>query len=466
MKVTLIGCGRVGLVSGACLAEIGHHVVCTDRDQSKIHTLNCGQTHFYERYLDELIQRGRHNHRLRFSSEAGEAVYHGEVVFICVNTPPLESGDADLTALDHVAKLIAHHARASQLVVEKSTVPVRTGQQLRRALSVYNRNPRVNFLVASNPEFLREGTAVGDFLHPNRIVVGVEEPQAEKMLRELYQPLQERNFDCPVHERCPPADPCPFVVTSIESAELIKHASNSFLALKISYANALADLCERVGADVEQVAYAMGLDPRIGPDFLRAGLGFGGFCLPKDIQAFIRLAEQAGMDFALLREAERINKQRIERILEKVRDALWVLKDKQVGLLGLAFKANTDDIRFAPSLDMIQRLLAEGALVRAYDPQAMANTRAVYPSVQYAADPYEVASGADAVLVVTDWDDFRTLDWERVYRVMNRPLIIDGRNLLDPIAMAELGFEYYSVGRPALERKAPRRETSPGSSRP
>ncbi len=322
-----------------------------------------------------------------------------------------------------------------------------TSQRLTTSRGALRRG--VGFRVASNPEFLREGTGVEDFLHPDRIVVGVEDEATERQLRELYQPILAQHFNCPVHvPACPPARPPALLVTSINSAELIKHASNSFLALKISYANAIADLCENLGANVEEVIRAVGMDPRIGPQFLRAGLGFGGFCLPKDVQAFIYLAEEAGVDFAMLKEAERINRRRIDLFLEKVRRALWVVKDKQIAVLGLAFKPNTDDIRFAPAIELIQRLLAEGARIRACDEQAIEKTRALFPDVFYSRDPYEAVQGADALLIVTEWEEFRQLDFKRVHDSMARALILDGRNLLDPAAMRALGFEYHSFGRP------------------
>src|SRR5574337_1369809 len=344
LRISVIGCGYVGLVTGGCLAEAGHQVVCTDNDAARIATLQAGRTPIYEPHLDTILEAQRRSGRIRFTGDSGEAVRASEVIFICVGTPPRETGEADLSAIDNVARLIATEARTPKLVVEKSTVPAQTGQELKRALAVYNRNGQVTFRVASNPEFLREGTAVGDFLHPDRIVVGVEDEATEKEFREIYRPILEGKFQCPVHApACPPLDPPELLVTTINSAELIKHASNSFLALKISYANVIADLCERLGGDVEEVTRAMGMDPRIGPQFLRAGLGFGGFCLPKDIQAFIRLAERAGINFRLLKEAERINDQQVERFLEKARHALWVIKEKQIGVLGLAFKPDTDD---------------------------------------------------------------------------------------------------------------------------
>ena len=449
MRISVIGCGYVGLVSGACLAETGHEVVCTDNDPARIKTLEAGKLPIFEPYLDTILAATRRSGNLKFTGDAGDAIRSGEAIFICVGTPPLENGEADLSAIDNVARLIATEAGEPKLVIEKSTVPAQTGQQLKHALTVYGRSGGVKFRVASNPEFLREGTAVEDFLHPDRIVVGVEEEVTEKQFREIYRPILEGRFNCPVHApACPLAKSPPLLVTTIASAELIKHASNSYLGLKISYANMIADLCERLGANVEEVTRAIGLDPRIGPQFLRAGLGFGGFCLPKDIQAFIRLAERAGVDFGLLKEAERVNKGRIDQFLDKTRRALWVVKDKQIGILGLAFKPNTDDIRFAPAIEVIGRLLAEGAQVRACDPEAMEKTRAVLPQIGYSRDPYEVARGADALLVVTEWDEFRQLDWKRIAGLMARPLVIDGRNLLEPAAMKALGFEYHSFGRP------------------
>lgn len=449
MRISVIGCGYVGLVTAACLAEAGHEVVCTDKDTAKIGQLNAGRIPIFELHLDQLVSRNCREKRLMFTANVGEAVRVGDIVFICVGTPPLENGDADLSAIDSVARLIATEARTPKLVVEKSTVPVQTGQQLRQALAVYGRKSGLVFRVASNPEFLREGTGVEDFLHPDRIVIGVDDESAEKDLREVYQPILHRQFNCPVHaSTCPPQEQAECVVTSINSAELIKHASNSFLALKISYANAISDLCELLGGNVEEVTRAIGLDQRIGSRFLRAGLGFGGFCLPKDVQAFIRLAERAGMDFALLREAERINKQRIQLFVEKIRQALWVIKDKKIGVLGLAFKPFTDDIRFSPPIDLVRQLLAEGARVIAYDRAAMERARKLLPEIRYGKDPYEAAADADALVIATEWPEFATLDWERIHRSMARPLVLDGRNLLDPAHMAQMGFEYHSFGRP------------------
>lgn len=456
MRISVIGCGYVGLVTGTCLAEAGHEVICTDNDPERIASLRAGVVPIYEPHLDSMLAANRQAQRLSFTSDAGEAVRRGEAIFICVGTPPLENGEADLSAIDDVARLIAAEACESKLVVEKSTVPAQTGQQLKRVLEVYRRNGTAQFRVASNPEFLREGTAVQDFLHPDRVVFGVEDEVSEKQLRAIYRPILERKFRCPVHMNgCPATQPPTLVVTTINSAELIKHASNSFLAMKVSFANMIADLCEKVGADIKEVTRAMGMDQRIGPRFLDAGLGFGGFCLPKDVQAFIRLAERSGVDFNMLKEAERVNKRRVDLFFEKIRQALWVVKDKQVGVLGLAFKANTDDIRFAPSLDVIRRLLAEGAEVRAYDQEAMDRTSQVFPEVHFCREPYEVAQDADALLILTEWEEFRQLDWGRVHGLMARPLVIDGRNLLNPAAMLERGFEYYCFGRPMESAAAP-----------
>jgi UDPglucose 6-dehydrogenase len=449
LKISVIGTGYVGLVTGACFAEIGHEVVCTDNDTAKIRTLESGGLPIYEPGLEKVIAKARKEKRLSFRENPADAIAAGDAIFICVGTPPLPNGDADLSAIDHVARVVATEAKSPKLVVEKSTVPARTGQELKRALSVYSRKTGVAFQVASNPEFLREGTAVGDFLHPDRIVVGVEDEKAEKQLKDIYRPVLERKFNCPVHApECPKSPDPVWVVTTINSAELIKHASNSFLAMKISYANMVADLAERLGADIEEVVRAMGLDPRIGGSFLSAGLGFGGFCFPKDLQAFVFLAERSGVDFSMLKEAEKINKRRIDRFMEKIREALWVIRGKQISVLGLAFKPNTDDIRFAPAIDLVKLLLAEGARIRAYDPEAMERARAVLPQVEYAKSAYEAAQNSEALIIATEWDEFRKLDWDRVHDDMARPLVLDGRNLLSPREMRKRGFEYHCFGRP------------------
>jgi UDPglucose 6-dehydrogenase len=457
VRISVIGAGYVGLVTGACLAELGHVVLCTDNDKTKIDVLESGKLPIFEPGLDGIVASNRNNGRLSFSADPAQAVAQGDVIFICVGTPPLPNGDADLSSIDRVAQMVAAEAKSDKLVVEKSTVPAQTGQQLKRVLEIYGRGRAVRFRVASNPEFLREGTAVGDFLHPDRIVIGVDDQVAEKHLREIYRPVLEQGFDCPVHNgSCPRGNQPAWLVTTINSAELIKHASNSFLAIKISYANMVSDLAERLGANVEEVMHGVGLDPRIGGHFFKPGLGFGGFCLPKDLQAFVRLAERHGVDFSMLREAERINHQRIENFVEKLRHLLWVLKGKKIGVLGLAFKANTDDIRFAPSIELINRLKQEGVQVGAYDPQAMEKIHGHFPELKCAKDAYEAAQDADALLIVTEWPEFRDLDWKHIRQSMARPLVLDGRNLLSPQEMSALGFEYQSIGRPKAPEVLPK----------
>ena len=349
--------------------------------------------------------------------------------------------------MEKVARRIGELSPSYKLVVEKSTVPVQTGMWIEKTLKVYGNGDNIEFDVASNPEFLREGTAVMDFLHPDRIVVGVEHPRAERLLREMYDPIIRRTFSCPLHPACPVAEPVPFLVTDIRSAELIKHASNSFLAMKISFINSVADLCELVGADVERVAEGMGLDRRIGRAFLNAGLGFGGFCFPKDLQAFVKIAEKCGHDFGLLREVDRINQARIPQAIRKLKDHLWSLKDKVIGVWGLAFKPDTDDLRYAPAIALIKQLLAEGAVVRAYDPKAMEKARRELSTLIYCDDPYGAVSGADALVVATEWKEFEALDLTRVKHLMRRPLILDGRNLFDREKMRSMGFEYLGTGR-------------------
>jgi UDPglucose 6-dehydrogenase len=448
VRLTVIGCGYVGLVTGACLAAAGHEVICTDIDEKRIDQLKAGKVPIYEEHLDEVLKRAVAEQKISYTSNTGEAIRAGDVIFICVGTPPKESGAADLSAIDHVARQVATEARSPKLVVEKSTVPALTGVQLQKALAAYSRGSGPKFQVASNPEFLREGTAVGDFFHPDRIVVGVEDADSAAKLQEIYQPILDRKFHCPIHAGgCPKETAGELLVTTINSAELIKHASNSFLALKISYANVISDLCERIGADVEEVTHAMGLDPRIGAQFLKAGLGFGGFCFPKDIQAFIHLSSSVGVDFEMLKAAERVNKQRLERFFEKIHHALWVIKGKRVAVLGLAFKANTDDIRLAPALEVIRKLLEEGAIVHASDPEAIARTKPIFPQAVYHEDPYDALKQADAALVCTEWQIFRNIDWERAGQLMARRLVIDGRNLYSPKKMKELDFDYYSFGR-------------------
>ena len=445
MKLSVIGAGYVGLTTAACLAQIGHDVFCSESDLGKLGKLQNGEMPIFEPHLEEVVKGSCAAGRLRFGSTE-DAISWGDAIFICVGTPPLPNGDADLSAIEAVARMIAKRASGYRLIIEKSTVPVQTGAQLRKHLSVHNTNG-LRYDVASNPEFLREGTSVGDFLHPDRIVIGVDSERAEELLREIYKPIIDQKFECPVHEDCGNRKEPHFLVTDTGSAELIKHASNSFLAMKISFINMVANLCEAVGADVTKVAQGMGLDPRIGSAFLNPGIGFGGFCFPKDVQAFIRIAEKSGCDFSLLKEVEKINQTRVQHFVEKIRRELWVIRGKKIALWGLAFKPNTDDVRFAPSIALAKALLAEGAQLSAYDPEAMTKAEAVIPEIKCCADAYEAALGADAILVVTEWDEFRALDWKRVRSVVEQPLIIDGRNAFRPEEITCQGFRYVSIGR-------------------
>ena len=445
MKLSVIGAGYVGLTTAACFAQVGHEVFCSENDAEKLAKLQSGVMPLFEPHLEDVIEGVRKVGRLQFGSTE-EAIAFGDAIFICVGTPPLPNGDADLSAIEGVARSIAKRATGYRLVVEKSTVPVQTGAQLRKHLSVHSTNGLL-YDVASNPEFLREGTSVEDFLHPERIVVGADSPRAAELLREIYEPIVKQRFTCPIHSACPKHKDPIFLVTDINSAELIKHASNSFLAMKISFINMVANLCEVVGADVTKVAEGMGLDPRIGPAFLHPGIGFGGFCFPKDVQAFIRIAEKSGCDFSLLKEVEKINQRRVDHFIEKIRKELWVVRGKKIAVWGLAFKPNTDDVRFAPSLSLIKALSEEGAIVRAYDPEAMQKTKAVLPDITYCDDPYQAAADADAILIVTEWDEFRNVDWNRLLSTVEQPLVIDGRNVFVPGEVSRNGFRYVSIGR-------------------
>jgi UDPglucose 6-dehydrogenase len=445
MKISVIGAGYVGLTTAACLAQIGHEVFCGESDVEKLSKLESGVMPLFEPHLEDVMKGVRKVGRLHFGPSE-EAIVWGEVIFICVGTPPLPNGDADLSAIEGVARAIAKRATGYRLIVEKSTVPVQTGAQLRKHLSVHS-TKGLKCDVASNPEFLREGTSVEDFLHPDRIVIGADSTRAEALLREIYEPIVTQSFTCPIHSNCAQRKAPVFLVTDIGSAELIKHASNSFLAMKISFINMVANLCEEVGADVTKVAEGMGLDPRIGPDFLYPGIGFGGFCFPKDLQAFIRIAEKSGCDFSLLREVEKINQRRVAHFVEKIRKELWVVGRKKIALWGLAFKPNTDDVRFAPSLALVKTLMDEGALVQAYDPEATEKAKAVIPNITCCADAYQAAAGTDAILIVTEWDEFRKIDWKRVLSVVEQPLVIDGRNLFSPEEITRHGFRYVSIGR-------------------
>ncbi|HWF91633.1 MAG TPA: UDP-glucose/GDP-mannose dehydrogenase family protein [Terriglobales bacterium] len=454
MKISVIGAGYVGLTTAACLSQIGHDVFCSESDPEKLGKLKNGIMPLFEPGLEAIMKAGLASGRLRFGSTES-AVDWGRAIFICVGTPPLDNGEADLSAVEGVARTIAKRASGYRLVIEKSTVPVQTGSQLRKYLSA-NSTSGLQYDVASNPEFLREGSAVGDLLHPDRIVVGVDSPRAEKILREIYEPIIQQKFSCPIHAQCPGKGMPVFFVTDTSSAELIKHASNSFLAMKISFINMVANLCEAVGADVTKVAEGMGLDPRIGSSFLNPGLGFGGFCFPKDVQAFIRIAEKSGCDFSLLKEVEKINQRRIQHFVNKLREELWIMRGKKIAIWGLAFKPNTDDVRFAQSIALVKSLLSEGAVLCAYDPEATEKARAIFPDLHYAADPYEAAEGADAIVIATEWEMFRNIDWNRLRNIVENPLIVDGRNIFGRDEVACQGFHYVSIGRTAArpqERK-------------
>ncbi|HZE98169.1 MAG TPA: UDP-glucose/GDP-mannose dehydrogenase family protein [Planctomycetota bacterium] len=430
MNISIIGTGHVGLITGACLAERGHKVLCVDSDERKVKLLKSGKMPIYEPDLEPLVTRNVKAGRLKFGGSNADAVVFGKVIFICVPTPPTASGGADLSYIESVSRDIALALTEYRLVVEKSTVPVRTGGHVRSVIGKYAKKG-VDFDVASNPEFLREGSAIADTLHPDRVVFGVETHRAEMVLRDVYKPFK-----------------APIVVTDIKSAELIKHASNSFLALKISYANALAAICERAGASVTEVVRGMGMDVRIGSSFLNAGIGYGGSCFPKDVAAFEAISKDLGYDFGLLREVMKVNQDARERFLKKVEEELWIVKGKTIAALGLSFKPNTDDLRESVGLAVVQRLSERGAKVRAYDPQAMEKAKAHLKDVTLCGGPYEAAHGADCVLLLTEWDEFKSLDWKKMKKGMAHPTLIDGRNLFDPGTMRELGFTYRSVGRP------------------
>ncbi|MBM3249471.1 MAG: UDP-glucose/GDP-mannose dehydrogenase family protein [Candidatus Omnitrophica bacterium] len=429
MNIAIIGSGYVGLVTGACLAELGNRVVCCDSDAKKISGLKKGVVPIFEPGLEELIANNVKRKRLSFTRNIKEALKGAAVIFIAVGTPPLENGEADLSGIENVCRSIAANMRGYRLIVEKSTVPVETCERVKDTISIYVKQ-KARFDVASNPEFLREGSAINDFMHPDRIVIGVESKKARDILSDLYKPLN-----------------APIVVTNIKSAELIKHASNAFLATKISFINAISRICDIVGADVLEVASGMGLDKRIGRAFLDAGLGYGGSCFPKDLDAFLTISRKLGYDFELLKAVKDINESQQEVLLQKVKDLLWVVKDKTIGVLGLSFKPDTDDIRNAPSLGLIRALQREGARIRAYDPQALEKAKDCLRGVVFCKDSYEVCRGSDCLLVVTEWNEFKELDFSRVKKLLKRPLVIDGRNIYDPKAMKSLGFTYAGIGR-------------------
>src|ERR1700722_13321665 len=429
MKLTIIGTGYVGLVTGTCFAEVGHNVICVDRDQAKINLLQSGGIPIYEPGLDEMVKKNVAAGRLHFTASTAEGVDKSDVIFIAVPTPPLPDGAVDLSFIEGVAREIAASMTSYKIIVDKSTVPVKTGEKVAETINRYCK-AKVEFDVASNPEFLREGFAVEDLMKPDRIVVGVRSQRPVAAMKEIYAPFN-----------------APIIVTDISSAELIKHAANSFLALKISYINAISVICEATGANVQEVANGMGMDARIGRRFLDASLGFGGSCFPKDLSAFIKISEQLGYDFGLLREVQRINAEQMNRFVKKIVETLWVLKDKTIGVLGLAFKQNTDDIRLSPAIELCHRLQREGAALRVHDPKAMDKARSVLPDVTYVNDMNEVAEGCDALIIATEWPEFKKLDLERARKALTHPIMFDGRNLFNVEEMESLGFIYKSIGR-------------------
>ncbi len=453
VSICVIGSGYVGLVAAVCFAEIGHPVICVDNDDAKIRTLREGGVPIYEDHLPELLSRHL-NRGVEFTSDLASAVERSEAIFIAVGTPQGDSGAADLSYVEAVVASIARSVDSYKVIVEKSTVPVYTNEWIRRVLYRHGVNP-AHFDVVSNPEFLREGTAVIDFLHPDRIIVGANSERAADVLRRIYEPLTGGSYYARPEalQGMRTADnPAPLLVTAAQSAEIIKHASNAFLALKISFINAVANLAEVVDADIEDIATGIGMDSRIGPKFLSAGIGYGGSCFPKDVAAFHWVAQQRGVDFQLLKEVRKINETQKNIFFNKVLSALWTLRGKRLAAFGLAFKGNTDDIRESPAIDLIHRLIEAGASVTAYDPAAMDRAASVLPpseKLRYASSTYEAAQDADAVLILTDWKEFAELDLVRLNRAVRFPIVIDGRNLYKPDHMQNHGFTYVSVGRPA-----------------
>jgi len=429
MKLSIIGTGYVGLVTGTCFAEVGHHVICVDNDATKVKMLQAGGIPIYEPGLEELVKKNVAAGRLKFTNSTAEGVQNSDVIFIAVPTPPQPDGSVDLSYIERVARDIAAAMTSYKIVVDKSTVPVKTGEKVAETIRRYC-TAKVEFDVVSNPEFLREGFAVGDLMQPDRVVIGVASQRPAAAMKEIYTPFK-----------------APIIVTDINSAELIKHAANSFLALKISYINAIANICEAAGANVQEVAHGIGLDERIGRRFLNAGIGFGGSCFPKDLSAFIKISEQVGYEFKLLKEVQRINADQMERFVKKITDTLWVLKDKKIGVLGLAFKQNTDDVRSSPAIDLCQRLLKDGATLRVHDPKAMDKAKSLLPNVNYVDDMNAVADGCDALVIATEWEEFKQLDLARAKKGLTHPILFDGRNLFDPAEMEKLGWIYKSVGR-------------------
>ena len=430
MKITVVGCGYVGLVSGACFASLGNQVICVDVDAKKVAMLKKGRSPIYEQGLEGLIQDSLRTKRIEFTTDLGSATRRSDVIFIAVGTPPKPNGDADLSYIENVTRVVAKEIKNSyKLIVEKSTVPVQTGLWIKATLARHARK-NAPFDVASNPEFLREGSAVSDFLNPDRIIVGTESKKAREIMHDLYRPLK-----------------APILFTDINSAEIIKHASNSFLAAKISFINAISNICEAAKADVEQVAAGMGLDHRIGKEFLSAGIGFGGSCFPKDLSAFIYISNKLGYDFKLLKVVEEINEEQKKIFVKKIRKAAGDLRSKTVAVLGLAFKPNTDDMRCAPSVDIISALKQQGAKIRCYDPHAIPKAKTVLKGVTYCQDSYSCCEGSDFAVILTEWHEFKELDLKRVKTLLKQRLLFDGRNIYEPERMKKLGLRYISIGR-------------------
>lgn len=436
MRVAVIGVGHVGLVTAATMASLGHDVVGCDSDEERIIGLQAGRCPFFEPGLEDLLRKTMNEGYLSFTHSIEEALSAVQIAFICVGTPPRASGEANLLAVEEVARTVARHAPSTVTVVEKSTVPVGTAQRIKHALMLERQDRTAEMDVVSSPEFLREGSAIRDSLEPDRILVGAASERAKARMRELYKPLVDRGHL--------------LIETDIATAELSKHACNAFLALKVSYANTLARICEKVGADVVAVADVMGSDSRIERAYLNAGLGYGGYCFPKDLEAFQRLAEQAGAPFPMLREVARINSAAIDAALAKIKEALWNLEAKRVGLLGLSFKPNTDDVRFSPALELAGRLLREDAVVVGYDPEAATAAKAELPELELAPDPYAVAAGAHCIVLCTEWDEFRELDLPNLAKTMTYPILVDARNLFAPEDARRAGFTYYPTGRPPV----------------
>ena len=435
MDLAIIGSGYVGLVTGACFADVGHNVICVDNDVQKIKLLQDGKVPIYEPGLEEVIHRNVSAHRLRFSSSIAEGVDKSQIIFIAVPTPQQPNGDVDLSFIEKVAREIAAVLSDYRVIVDKSTVPVKTGEKVAESIKRYNRH-RAKFDVVSNPEFLREGCAVSDLMRPDRIVIGAQSEHAIDLMKKVYEPFM-----------------APILVTDINSAELIKHAANSFLALKISYINAISAICEASGADVEKVADGIGMDHRIGRDFLDAGIGYGGSCFPKDIAAFITISDRLGVPFELLKEVQRINQAQKERFLKAIRDTLWVLREKKIAVWGLTFKPDTDDVRLSVAIDLVADLLREGAHVAAYDPKGMEKAREIKAigEAKLAISALEAVGDAEALIIATEWSEFANVDLAVVKEKMATPIVFDGRNLFDPETMGQLGFHYHSIGRTSVK---------------